>query len=255
MVKEIDEIQKMRVAGRLTARVLEAVDDLITPGITTAEIDIFCERFIIETLKARPGSKGQYGYPFTVNTSVNHVVCHGMPSPAQVLRRGDIVNVDVTVIHDGFYGDSSKMFCVPPVPGHALRLVDVAQQCLYRGIRIVEPGATIGDIGSVIQKHAEENHYSVVREYCGHGIGKEMHEAPQVVHFGTPGSGMKLLPGMTFTIEPMINQGKRAVKLLNDGWTVVTRDRRLSAQWEHTVLVTDTGFEVLTLREEEADRL
>ena len=237
MVKEIDEIQKMRVAGRLTARVLEAVDDLIAPGITTAEIDIFCERFIIETLRARPGSKGQYGYPFTVNTSVNHVVCHGMPSPTQVLRRGDIVNVDVTVIHDGFYGDSSKMFCVPPVPGHALRLVGVAQQCLYKGIRIVEPGATIGDIGSVIQKHAEENHCSVVREYCGHGIGKEMHEAPQVVHFGTPGSGMKLLPGMTFTIEPMINQGKRAVKLLKDGWTVVTRDRRLSAQWEHTVLV------------------
>ena len=255
MVKEIDEIQKMRVAGRLTARVLEAVDDLIAPWITTAEIDIFCERFIIETLKARPGSKGQYGYPFTVNTSVNHVVCHGMPSPTQLLRRGDIVNVDVTVIHDGFYGDSSKMFCVPPVPGHALRLVDVTQQCLYKGIRIVEPGATIGDIGSVIQKHAEDNHYSVVREYCGHGIGKEMHEAPQVVHFGTPGSGMKLLPGMTFTIEPMINQGKRAVKLLKDGWTVVTRDRRLSAQWEHTVLVTDTGFEVLTLREEEADRL
>ena len=252
MVKEIDEIQKMRVAGRLTARVLEAVDDLIAPGITTAEIDIFCERLIIETLKARPGSKGQYGYPFAVNTSVNHVVCHGMPSPTQVLRRGDIVNVDVTVIHDGFYGDSSKMFCVPPVPVHAQRLVDVAQQCLYRGIRIVEPGATIGDIGSAIQNHAEEHHYSVVREYCGHGIGKEMHEAPQVVHFGTPGSGMKLLPGMTFTIEPMINQGKRAVKLLNDGWTVVTRDRRLSAQWEHTVLVTDTGFEVLTLREEEA---
>ena len=255
MVKQVNEIQKMRVAGRLTARVLEAIDDLIAPGITTVEIDSFCERFIIETLKAQPGSKGQYGYPFTVNTSVNHVVCHGVPSPTQVLRRGDIVNVDVTVIHDGFYGDSSKMFCVPPVPAHAQRLVDVAQQCLYKGIRIVGPGATIGDIGSVIQKHAEDNHCSVVREYCGHGIGKEMHEAPQIVHFGKPGTGMKLLPGMTFTIEPMINQGKRAVKLLKDGWTVVTRDRRLSAQWEHTVLVTDTGFEVLTLREEETNRL
>lgn len=253
MVKTSDEIEKMRVAGRLTAKVLEAVTAIIKPGITTAAIDEFCEDYIVNTLKAIPGSKGQYGYPFTVNTSVNRVVCHGMPSKEQILKKGDIVNVDVTVIKDGYYGDSSKMFCVGEVATHAQRLVDVTQECLYRAILTVKPGATLGDIGDAIQSHAEKNNYSVVREYCGHGIGKEMHENPQVLHYGKPGTGAILQAGMTFTIEPMINQGKKDVKLLGDGWTVVTVDRRLSAQWEHTILVTETGFEILTLRDEEKD--
>lgn len=255
MIKSTTEIEKMRIAGYLTAKVLEAVTPIIKPGITTADIDAFCEQYIVDVLKAKPGSKGQYGYPFCVNTSLNYVVCHGMPSPKQILTKGDIVNVDVTVIQDGYYGDSSKMFCIGAVPSHAKRLVDVTQECLYKGIFVVKPGATLGDIGHAIQTHAEDNHYSVVREYCGHGIGKEMHESPQVVHYGIPGTGTKLQTGMTFTIEPMINQGKRGIKLLNDGWTVVTKDRRLSAQWEHTLLVTETGFEILTVREEEREML
>lgn len=257
MVKTPEEIEKMRVAGRLTAKVLEAVGAIIKPGITTADIDTFCERYIIETLHAIPGSKGQYGYPYAVNTSVNKVVCHGAPSPTQVLEKGDIVNVDVTVIKDGYYGDSSKTFCVGPVASHAQRLVDVTQQCLYEGIKVVKPNATLGDVGHAVQVHAEKHGYSVVREYCGHGIGTKMHEEPQVPHYGTPGKGLKLLPGMTFTIEPMINQGKAAIKnITKDNWTVaVTADRRLSAQWEHTLLVTETGFEILTLREEERDLL
>lgn len=250
-IKTPEQIEKMRLAGQLTANVLEAVTNIIEPGITTADIDQFCEKYIVETLDAIPGSKGQYGYPFTVNTSVNKVVCHGMPSPDQVLNSGDIVNVDVTVIKDGFYGDSSKMFCIGKVASHAQRLVDVTQECLYAAIAIVKPGITLGDIGHAIQTHAEKNNYSVVREYCGHGIGEKMHEEPQVLHYGNPGSGHPLQAGMTFTIEPMINQGKRDVKLLKDGWTVVTKDRRLSAQWEHTVLVTDNGVEILTLRQEE----
>lgn len=243
----------MRIAGRLTAQVLEAVTEIVKPGITTMEIDEFCEDYIVNTLKAIPGSKGQYGYPYSVNTSLNHVICHGMPSAKQVLKKGDIVNVDVTVIYEGYYGDSSKMFCIGQVPSHAKRLVDVTQQCLYNGILAVKPNATLGDIGHAIQRHAEKNHYSVVREYCGHGIGKKMHEDPQVMHYGTPGSGMVLQEGMTFTIEPMINQGKADVKHIEkDGWGIaLTKDRMLSAQWEHTLLVTKTGFEVLTLREEE----
>lgn len=251
LIKTPEEIAKMRVAGQLTAKVLEAVSGFVKPGITTAQIDEFCERYIVDTLKAIPGSKGQYGYPFTVNTSLNKVVCHGVPSPDQLLTKGDIVNVDVTVIKDGYYGDSSKMFAVGSIASHAQRLVDVTQECLYLGIMAVKPGATLGDVGHAIQSHAEKNRYSVVREYCGHGIGKAMHENPQVVHYGKPGQGLKLEAGMTFTIEPMINQGKAAVKLLKDGWTVVTADRRLSAQWEHTILVTEDGFEILTLREEE----
>lgn len=251
MRKSIEDIEKMRTSGRLTAKVLEAVTSFIRPGITTADIDQFCERYIVDTLGSTPGSKGQYDYPFSVNTSVNQVVCHGMPSKTRVLKKGDIVNVDVTVLQDGFYGDSSKMFCVGPAPAHAQRLVQITQECMYLGIMAVKPNATLGDVGHAIQTHAETNNYSVVQEYCGHGIGKKMHENPQVLHYGKPGTGQKLLPGMTFTIEPMINQGGREVKLLNDGWTVVTKDRSLSAQWEHTILVTDTGFEILTLREEE----
>lgn len=253
VIKSEEEIEKMRHAGSLTAKVLEAVSDFIKPGITTMDIDEFCERYIVDTLKATPGSKGQYGYPYTVNTSLNHVICHGMPSDKKILKKGDIINVDVTVIADGFYGDSSKMFCIGTVPTHAQRLVDVTQQCLYKAIRLVKPGIHLGDLGYAIQSHAEKNNYTVVREYCGHGIGQSMHEDPQVVHYGSPGTGVVLEPGMTFTIEPMINQGKAQVKhITKDDWTIaLTKDRKLSAQWEHTLLVTQDGFEILTLREEE----
>lgn len=252
-LKNAAEVERMVVAGRLAARVLEALDDFIVPGVTTAQIDAFAERYIVETLQAIPGSKGQYGYPFTVNTSVNQVVCHGWPSAEEVLQEGDIVNVDVTVIKDGFYGDTSKMYCLGTISDDARRLVHTTQQCLYDAIRLVRPGATLGDIGHAIQSRAEEAGYSVVIEYCGHGIGRQMHESPQVVHVGHPGTGLRLQPGMTFTIEPMINQGRRSVCTLADGWTVITRDGSLSAQFEHTILVTETGYRVLTLREEERD--
>ena len=252
-IKSPEQIEKMRVAGRLTAQVLEAVSGFIKPGITTMQIDEFCERYIVDVLKAIPGSKGQYGFPYSVNTSLNHVICHGMPSAKQQLKNGDIINVDVTVISDGYYGDSSKMFCIGSTATHARRLVDITQECLYKGIAVVKPGATLGDIGHAIQTHAEKNNYTVVREYCGHGIGQKMHEDPQVMHYGKPGTGAVLKEGMTFTIEPMINQGKADVKHIEkEGWGIaVTKDRKLSAQWEHTLLVTKTGFEVLTLREEE----
>lgn len=254
-IKSPEQIEKMRIAGQLTAKVLEAVSEIIKPGMTTMQIDDFCEDYIRNTLKAIPGSKGQYGYPYSVNTSLNHVICHGMPSTKQILKKGDIVNVDITVIHDGYYGDSSKMFCIGEVATHAQRLVDVTQQCLYKGIAVVKPNATLGDIGHAIQTHAMNNNYTVVREYCGHGIGLKMHEDPQVMHYGSPGTGSVLVEGMTFTIEPMINQGRADVKHLEkEGWSIaVTKDRKLSAQWEHTILVTKTGFEVLTLREEEHD--
>lgn len=255
MIKTATEIDKMRLAGKLTAKVLEAVGEVIKPGISTIEIDAFCEDYITNILGAQPGSKGQYGYPYTINTSINEVVCHGMPSSKEILKKGDIINIDVTVIKDGYYGDSSKMFCVGPVTPHAQRLVDVAQQSLYKGILAVRPNATLGDIGYAIQSHAERNFYSVVRDYCGHGIGAAMHEDPQILHYGKPGTGQKLQVGNTFTIEPMINQGQYHVKILSDNWTVVTKDRRLSAQWEHTILVTENGFEILTLRDEELDYL
>lgn len=252
-IKTPEQIEKMRTAGRLTAKVLEAVSEYIKPGITTMQIDEFAEDYIRNTLHAIPGSKGQYGYPYSVNTSLNQVICHGMPSAKQILQNGDIVNVDITVISESYYGDSSKMFCIGTVPTHAQRLVDVTQQCLYKGIAVVKPGATLGDIGHAIQSHAVKNNYTVVREYCGHGIGLKMHEDPQVMHYGTPGTGMVLKEGMTFTIEPMINQGRADVKhLKKDGWSIaLTKDRKLSAQWEHTLLVTKTGVEVLTMREEE----
>lgn len=252
-IKTADEIARMAVAGRLAARVLEALEAFIVPGITTMDIDAFCERYIVETLDAIPGSKGQYGYPYTVNTSVNHVVCHGWPSASEVLKEGDIVNVDVTVIKNGYYGDTSRMYAVGRISEDAKRLVRVTRECLYDAIRVVRPGATLGDVGHAIQTHAERMGYSVVLEFCGHGIGRQMHESPQVLHVGRPGQGLRLEPGMTFTIEPMINQGRRQVRTLADGWTVVTRDGSLSAQFEHTVLVTETGFRVLTLREEERE--
>jgi methionyl aminopeptidase len=252
-IKTPEQITTMREAGRLTAKVLEALSEVIQVGMTTMEVDQFCEDYIRHTLGAIPGSKGQYGYPYSVNTSINHVVCHGMPSDKQVLKKGDIVNVDITVIHDGFYGDSSKMFCMGEVMPFAKRLVDITQQCLYAGISIVKPNCTIGDIGHAVQSMAVKNGYSVVREYCGHGIGQKMHEDPQVVHYGKPGTGDILKPGMTFTIEPMINQGRAELKHIEkDGWKIaITKDKKLSAQWEHTLLVTPTGVEVLTLREEE----
>ncbi|WP_236212949.1 type I methionyl aminopeptidase [Metapseudomonas otitidis] len=252
-IKTADEIARMAVAGRLAARVLEALEAFIVPGITTMDIDAFCERYIVETLDAIPGSKGQYGYPYTVNTSVNHVVCHGWPSASEVLKEGDIVNVDVTVIKNGYYGDTSRMYAVGRISEDAKRLVRVTRECLYDAIRMVRPGATLGDVGHAIQTHAERMGYSVVLEFCGHGIGRQMHESPQVLHVGRPGQGLRLEPGMTFTIEPMINQGRRQVRTLADGWTVITRDGSLSAQFEHTVLVTETGFRVLTLREEERE--
>lgn len=252
-IKTADEIARMAVAGRLAARVLEALEAFIVPGITTMDIDAFCERYIVETLDAIPGSKGQYGYPYTVNTSVNHVVCHGWPSASEVLKEGDIVNVDVTVIKNGYYGDTSRMYAVGRISEDAKRLVRVTRECLYDAIRVVRPGATLGDVGHAIQTHAERMGYSVVLEFCGHGIGRQMHESPQVLHVGRPGQGLRLEPGMTFTIEPMINQGRRQVRTLADGWTVITRDGSLSAQFEHTVLVTEIGFRVLTLREEERE--
>lgn len=256
-IKTPDEIEKMRTAGKMTAEVLQALNDIMAPGITTMDIDQFCEDYIVNTLKAKPGSKGQYGYPYTVNTSLNHVICHGMPSEKQHLKNGDIINVDITVIHDGYYGDSSKMFCIGKVPLHAERLVKVTRESMFKGIRMVKPGVSLGDIGHAIQTHAQQHHYSVVREYCGHGIGAKMHEDPQVMHYGVPGKGVVLQEGMTFTIEPMINQGKAAIKhLRKDNWDIaVTKDRKLSAQWEHTLLVTSNGVEILTLREEEKAEL
>ena len=250
MVKSPDQIDRMRLAGQLTAQVLEQVP--VRPGMTTLEVSQWCEQFIVQELKARPASKGYNGFEHAVNTSVNHVVCHGIPSPTQVLKSGDIINVDVTVEKDGFIGDSSRMFLLGDVPEHARRLSDTCQQAMYKAIQVVKPGATLGDVGHAIETHAKAKHFTVVREFCGHGIGEQMHEEPQVLHYGKPGKGLVLKPGMTFTIEPMINQGRAAVKInKKDGWTVTTKDRRLSAQWEHTVLVTESGCDVLTWRQDD----
>ncbi len=250
-LKSVDEVSIMREAGRLLASVFSYLDTLIGPGTTTMQINDWTERYIVDELKARPASKGQYDYQYVLNTSVNHVVCHGVPSDKQTLKSGDIVNVDITLEKDGFIADSSKMYLIGEVNPFAKRLVDKTYEALWQGIQAVKPGATLGDIGYAIQHHAESNGYSVVREYCGHGIGREMHEEPQVLHYGKKGSGLRLKEGMVFTIEPMINQGKAKIKTKRDGWTVVTSDKKLSAQWEHTVAVTANGVEVLTLRDEE----
>ena len=251
-IKTADEIDKMRVAGRMTAEVLEMIAPHVQVGITTGELDRICHDYITQTLQAIPAPLDYHGFPRSICTSINDVVCHGIPSDTKRLKSGDIVNIDVTVIKDGYHGDSSIMVHVGDVPTHAQRLIEVTQECLYRALDLVKPGATLGDIGHVIQTHAEKNYYSVVREYCGHGIGKVFHEDPQVLHYGKKGSGMVLEPGMTFTIEPMINAGKRHTKLnKKDGWTVTTRDGRLSAQWEHTLCVTESGCEVFTRRSEE----
>lgn len=251
-IKTADELEKMRLAGRLAAETLEMIQPYAQPGVTTGELDRICHRYITETLDAIPAPLNYHGFPRSICTSVNEVVCHGIPSDTKKLKNGDIVNIDVTVIKDGYHGDTSIMVCVGDVAPHAQRLIAVTQECLYRALELVKPGTTLGDIGHVIQTHAEKNYYSVVREYCGHGIGKVFHEDPQVLHYGRMGTGLVLEPGMTFTIEPMINAGRRHTRLnQKDGWTVTTKDGRLSAQWEHTLAVTEDGCEVLTRRQSE----
>jgi methionyl aminopeptidase len=249
-IKTLEEIEKMRIAGCLAAEVLEMIGPHVQAGITTNELDQICHDYIVNEQQAIPAPLNYHGFPKSICTSVNHVICHGIPNEKR-LKNGDMVNIDITVIKDGYHGDTSKMFFVgePSIKGQ--RLSRIAYECLRLGIELVKPGTQLGDIGHAIQQHAEASNYSVVREYCGHGIGKQFHEDPQVLHYGTPGTGLALEPGMTFTIEPMINAGKRQVKLLKDGWTVVTKDHSLSAQWEHTLLVTETGHEILTLRPEE----
>jgi methionyl aminopeptidase len=251
-LKNPDEIARMRVAGKLAAEVLEMITPYVEPGVSTGELDRICHDYIVNVQKAIPAPLNYNGFPKSICTSVNHVICHGIPSDKKTLKTGDIVNIDITVIKDGFHGDTSKMFCIGNVAEHAKRLIRVTQECLYRGIELVKPGITLGDIGHAIQTHAEANHYSVVREYCGHGIGRVFHEDPQILHYGRPRTGSVVVEGMTFTIEPMLNAGSRYTKLSKkDGWTVTTRDRRLSAQWEHTLAVTRDGCEVLTLRSDE----
>ncbi|MEQ8290207.1 MAG: type I methionyl aminopeptidase [Gammaproteobacteria bacterium] len=249
-IKSPAEIEKMRVAGKLAAEVLEMIGPRVQPGVTTGELDRICHDYIVNEQQAIPAPLNYRGFPKSICTSVNHVVCHGIPGDKK-LKNGDIINIDITVIKDGYHGDTSKMFFVGEPTIRAKRLVELTYQCMAEGIKLVKPGLALGDIGASIQRLAESNNCSVVREYCGHGIGKEFHEDPQVLHYGKPGTGIKLEKGMTFTIEPMVNLGKRHVKLLPDDWTVVTRDRSLSAQWEHTVLVTENGFEVLTQRPDE----
>lgn len=245
-VKTPAEIEKMRVAGRLAADVLSMIRQHVKAGITTSELDKICHDYIVNVQEAIPAPLNYKGYPRSICTSVNHQVCHGIPGDKK-LKKGDIINIDVTVIKDGYHGDTSKMFIIGEPSVQAKRLIQVTHECMVKGIEIVRPGTRLGDIGHAIQHHAETHGFSVVREYCGHGIGREFHEDPQILHYGQPGTGMALEPGMTFTVEPMINAGKKEVKLLPDNWTVVTRDHSLSAQWEHTVLVTESGHEILTL--------
>lgn len=251
ILKTSEEIMIMRESGRLLASVFDYLDKHITISTSTMEINDLAERYIVDQLAARPASKGQYGYEYALNTSVNNVVCHGIPSDTQILKSGDIVNVDITLEQGGFIADSSKMYLIGEVQPLAKRLVNKTYDAMWEGIRVVKPGATLGDIGHAIQTYAEKHGYSIVREYCGHGIGREMHEAPEVLHYGHQGKGLILEEGMTFTIEPMINQGKAKVKTKNDGWTVVTSDKKLSAQWEHTIAITSDGYEVLTIRDDE----
>lgn len=250
-IKTPEEIEKMRVAGRLAAEVLEMIEPYVKAGVSTGELNDICHKYITEVQDAIPAPLNYRGFPKSICTSVNHVICHGIPSDKKILKNGDLINIDITVIKDEYHGDTSKMFFIGEPTSAAERLVRITQECLYKGIELVKPGARLGDIGHVIQQHAESNYYSVVREYCGHGIGKVFHEEPQVMHYGTKGTGLTLKEGMIFTIEPMINQGKRHSKLLPDEWTVITKDRKPSAQWEHTILVTADGYEILTLREEE----
>lgn len=249
-IKTPDEIVKMRIAGKLAADVLDMIAPHVQPGVTTESLNQICHDYITKEQQAIPAPLNYRGFPKSICTSINHVVCHGIPNEKR-LKKGDIINIDVTVIKDGYHGDTSKMFFVGEATPFAKRLVKITQECLYLGIKMVKPGIRLGDIGAAIQEHAESNRYSIVREYCGHGIGSAFHEDPQVLHYGKPDTGLELEPGMCFTIEPMLNIGKRHVKSLGDGWTVITKDRKLSAQWEHTLCVTDSGYEVFTLRKDE----
>jgi methionyl aminopeptidase len=250
-IKTQEEIEKMRIAGRLAGEVLDYIAPFVKPDITTGELDKLCHDYMVKVQGCIPAPlnyapHGHQPYPKSICTSINHQVCHGVPSDKK-LKNGDIVNIDITTIKDGWHGDTSRMFCVGDPSIQAKRLCDITYDCMWLGIAQAKPGATLGDIGHAIQSHAEKNGYSVVREFCGHGIGKKFHEDPQVLHYGKPSTGQKLQAGMVFTIEPMINAGKRDIRQLGDGWTIVTKDHSLSAQWEHTVVVTDSGFEVLTL--------
>ena len=246
-IKTADEIEKMRVAGRLAAEVLTMIGPHVLPGITTNELDRICHDYIVNEQQAIPAPLNYHGFPKSICTSVNHQVCHGIPSDKK-LKNGDIVNIDITVIKNGYHGDTSKMFAVGKASIGAERICRISQECLKIGIDMVKPGRQLGDIGHAIQRHAEGLDCSIVREYCGHGIGSRFHEDPQVLHYGEAGTGLVLEPGMIFTIEPMVNIGKRQVKLLPDQWTVITKDRSLSAQWEHTILVTEEGHDILTYR-------
>lgn len=251
MVKTPDELVLMRESGKLLASVFEMLDGQDLAGMSTLQVNDLVDRFITVDLAARPASKGQYGFAYVLNCSINHVVCHGVPSADEIIRDGDIINLDITLEKNGFIADSSKTYMVGNAPPAAKRLVRVAQEAMWHGIRQVRPGGHVGDIGFAIERHAKKNGYSVVREFCGHGIGREMHEEPQVLNYGKPGTGAKLREGMVFTVEPMVNQGTRKVSTEDDGWTVVTNDGKLSAQFEHTVAVTSNGVEVLTLRRDE----
>ena len=244
-IKTPQEIEKMRVAGKLASEVLDMIGDHVKPGVTTDELNTICHDHITNVQKAVPAPLNYRGFPKSICTSVNHQVCHGIPGPKK-LKKGDIVNIDITVIKDEFHGDTSRMFYVGEPSVRARRVCEISLECMHLGIEMVKPGVQLGDIGHAIQTHAEKNHCSIVREYCGHGIGRVFHEEPQVLHYGKPGTGLVLQEGMTFTIEPMVNQGKRGVRLLADDWTVVTKDHSLSAQWEHTIVVTKDGYEVLT---------
>ncbi|MEZ8098904.1 type I methionyl aminopeptidase [Vibrio bivalvicida] len=251
-IKSESEIELMRPSGKLLAKVFHMLDDYVKPGISTMDINNRVEDFIVNDLQARPASKGQYDYQYVLNTSLNEVVCHGVPKANQILKSTDIINLDITLEKGGFITDSSKMYMMPDAKPLARKLVKVTYEAMWQGIKQVKPGARLGDIGHAIQSHAETYGYSIVREYCGHGIGREMHEEPQVLHYGIRDTGLPLKEGMVFTIEPMVNQGTEKTKTKKDGWTVITRDKKLSAQSEHTVLVTSSGYEVLTLREEES---
>ncbi len=245
-IKSPAEQDKMRIAGRLAGQVLDMISPHVGAGVTTGELDRICHEYIVDTLDAVPAPLNYKGFPKSICTSVNHVVCHGIPGDRR-LKNGDIVNIDITVIKDGFHGDTSRMFFVGKPSVIARRLTDIAHEGMRRGIEAVRPGRRLGDVGHAVQSYVEANRCSIVREYCGHGIGLVFHEDPQVLHYGRPGTGLELQPGLTFTVEPMVNAGKRHVKLLPDGWTVVTKDHSLSAQWEHTILVTEDGYEILTL--------
>lgn len=245
-IKSEQDIEKLRISGRLAAQVLQMIGEHVKPGVTTEYLDDLCHDYIVNTLKVIPANVGYHGYTKTTCISPNEVVCHGIPSSKTILKDGDIINIDVAVIKDGFYGDTSRMYYVGQVKPEAKKLVDTTYEAMRAGIHAVKPGATLGDIGYAIQSVAHREGFSIVREYCGHGIGQVYHEQPSVLHYGQPGQGLVLKKGMVFTIEPMVNAGKARVKELKDGWTVVTTDKSLSAQWEHMVAVTDTGFEVLS---------